>query len=203
MSSANAAAVTDAAPKPGSKKKLVIIAAAVAALLAAGGGGFAYVSMKKAAAAAEAEEGADAAPAPQQAKRIDRGAPPAFVALEPFVVNLADRDQERYAQIGITLELDDAKVGEDVKTYMPAIRNGILMILAHKTSPELLSREGKEKFAREVQRESARQLGVQIDDDEADEADAAASAAPKKSTRKRAPAPNPVRSVNFSSFIIQ
>ena len=30
---------------------------------------------------------------------------PAFVPLDPFTVNLADREAERYAQVGITLEL--------------------------------------------------------------------------------------------------
>ena len=40
-----------------------------------------------------------------------------------FTVNLADRDAERYAQLGVTLELDDTKTGDLVKAYMPAIRN--------------------------------------------------------------------------------
>jgi flagellar FliL protein len=38
-----------------------------------------------------------------------------FVPLEPFTVNLADREAERYAQIGMTLEIEDAKVGDQIK----------------------------------------------------------------------------------------
>ena len=45
---------------------------------------------------------------------------------------------------------------------MPAIRNAILMILAHKTSNELLSREGKEQLAPEILREAVRPMGIEI-----------------------------------------
>ena len=43
-----------------------------------------------------------------------KGLPPVFVELDPFTVNLADKESERYAQIGLTLEIDDAKTGEDL-----------------------------------------------------------------------------------------
>ncbi|MGY0197774.1 flagellar basal body-associated FliL family protein [Leptothrix sp. BB-4] len=202
MSAAAAPAAGDAPAKKGSKKMLII---AIAAVLLLGGGGAAFFLMKKK--AAEAEDGeevaADAghakaaahAPAPKAAKH-DPGHPPTYVALDPFVVNLADRESERYAQIGMTLEVDDPKFAEQMKGYMPAIRNGILMILAHKTSTELLSREGKETLAEEVMRESVRPMGIEIDPPE-HEADAS------KKKRKRAPVYNPVTQVHFSSFIIQ
>ena len=45
---------------------------------------------------------------------------------------------------------------------MPAIRNAILMILAHKTSHELLERAGKEQLAAEILRETVRPLGITI-----------------------------------------
>ena len=45
---------------------------------------------------------------------------------------------------------------------MPAIRNTILMVLAHKTSTELLDRDGKEKLAAEIMREAVRPLGIEI-----------------------------------------
>jgi flagellar FliL protein len=47
--------------------------------------------------------------------------PPTFVDLEPFTVNLAYKDMERYAQVGVTLEVDDAKFAEEMKAYMPSI----------------------------------------------------------------------------------
>lgn len=200
--SAAAAPAGDAPAKKGSKKLIIIIVAVV--LLLVVGGGAAFFLMKKKGADAEGDdaeaEGGHApaaahAPAPKPRKH-DTGHPPTYVALDPFVVNLADRDSERYAQIGMTLEVDDPKFAEEMKGYMPAIRNAVLMILAHKTSVELLQRDGKEKLAEEVMREAVRPLGIEIEADEHDESGA-------KKKRKRAPVYNPVQQVLFSSFIIQ
>ena len=58
----------------------------------------------------------------------------------------------------------DAKTnsaGERIKLFMPAIRNNILMVLAHKRSSDLLEREGKEKLAAEVLHETERALGLE------------------------------------------
>lgn len=203
MSAAAAAPAGDASPKKGSKK-LVIIIVAVLLLLVLGGGAAAFFLMKKNSAEDE-EEGADAgaghakaaaqAQAAKPAKR-DPTKPPTYVPLDPFVVNLADRDQERFAQIGITLEVDDPKFAEELKGFMPAIRNGILMTLAHKTAAELLEREGKEKLAEEVMREAVRPLGIDIDEEDDEPA-------PGKKKRRKQPVYNPVQQVHFSSFIIQ
>ncbi len=205
-----------AAPKNG-KKKLIIIIAAVLLVVMAGGGAAVFMMKKKAAAeaaAAEAEDSGDAPAeeAPAEHKKDEHKAPPVFVPLDPFVVNLADRDAERFAQIGVTLQVEDAKFAEEIKLYMPAVRNGVLMVLAHKTSKELLERSGKEKLAAEIMRESVRPMGINIVAEEeeppadAEAADANADEKPKakKKKKKKAPAEhNPVLSVNFSSFIIQ
>lgn len=206
------------APKKG-KKKLIIIIAAVLLVVLAGGGAAVYMMKQKAAAAeaaaAEGEDGEDVAPDQEEhAKKDEHKGPPVFVPLDPFVVNLADRDTERYAQIGITLQIDEAKFADELKLYLPAVRNGILMVLAHKTSKELLERSGKERLAAEIMREAVRPMGIIIplDDEEAaaPEHDAAvdpdAEEAPKPKKKKKKKAPevhNPVTSVNFSSFIIQ
>ena len=215
-------AAEGAAPKKG-KKKLIIIIAAVLLVVLAGGGAAVFMMKKKAdaeaAAAAEAEDGdaeasADADPKDHggsHAKKDEKKGPPVFVPLEPFVINLADRDVERFAQIGITLQVDDAHAADEVKAYMPAVRNGVLMVLAHKTSKELLERTGKEKLAAEIMREAVRPMGIIIEppeDEEAASADENADAADKpkakaKKKKKKEPEHNPVVGVNFSSFIIQ
>ena len=166
---AHGAEAAAAAPPAKGKKKLIIIIAAVLLLALAGGGGALFCMKKKAAeaaAAAEAEgedgEAAGAHGAEKDGKH-DAAHPPTFVPLEPFVVNLADKETDRYAQIGITLEIDDAKFAEQLKAYMPAIRNGILMVLAHKTSAELLERKGKEALADEIMRETVRPLGIEVE----------------------------------------
>ena len=61
-------------------------------------------------------------------------------------------------------------MADQLKAYMPAIRNGVLMVLASKTSQELLTRKGKEKLADEIMREAVRPLGIELaseDDEEA------------------------------------
>ena len=205
------AGAAPAAPKKGKKKLIIIVAVAV--LLLGGGGGAALYIMKQkaaeAAAAAAAEDGdaEEAAPAHAAAAHVDPKHPPTFVPLDPFVVNLADKESERYAQIGITLEVDDAKFADSMKVFMPAIRNGILMVLAHKTSQELLQRSGKEALAAEILRESVRPMGIEIDDPEHEddaEATAAAETKAKKKKKKKKPVEhNPVQKVHFSNFIIQ
>lgn len=189
---------TDAAPvaKPG-KKKLIIILAAAAVILAGAGGGVVYV-LKKQAAERAALAGEDGAEVEHDAEKAD-AAVPTFVPLDPFTVNLADREAERYAQVGVTLGVVDSKVPDLIKTYMPVIRNNILMVLAHKTSAELLERGGKDQLAEEIKREVSRAMGVNVPDAGAVDAGAADGA----TTKARAKTPPPVHTVYFSNFIIQ
>lgn len=216
MSTAATATEAPAAPAKG-KKKLIIIIAAVLAVVLIGGGAGAYFMMKKSAAAAEAaaaegEDGGDAhagdhAPAKGGGKK-DAAHPPVFVPLDPFTVNLADREAERYAQIGITLEIDDAKVGEQIKAFMPAIRNNILMAIADRTAGELMGRDGKTKLAQRVARETSRALGYTVEEEPTEEAAATEDehAPAKKSAKKKKKGgsePLPVKAVHFSNFIIQ
>jgi len=204
-----AAAAADAVPaKSGGKKKLVLMVA-VAALVLGGGGVGALVYMKKQKAAAEAAaedaDGESAAPAKREKKK-EKGEKPVFIPMDPFVVNLADHDSDRYAQIGIVLEVPDEHAGEEIKTYLPAIRNNILLLLAHKSSADLSGGDGKELLARQIRRESLRAMGEDVDeDDDAPAAEGASAAAPakKKKTKKAAEDNAPIRSVQFSSFIIQ
>lgn len=179
----------DAQPAGKGKKKLILIAAAAAlVLLLVAGGGAAWWVMKKPAKADEDAELAEADPEPQveekavKKKKDDKKQAPVFLPLEMFTVNLADREAERYAQVGVTLELADAKTGDQLKAYMPVIRNDILMLLAHKKAAELQERAGKVALAREIRRAAMKSLA---EDDTELEEDAA------------------VRAVHFSSFIIQ
>ena len=204
MSAAAAEAPVAAVPKAGGKKKLIIIIAAVL-LLVLGGGGAAFFLLKKKQAVGEDEDDGGHAPAAAHAKaEVKAGAAPVFVPLDPFTVNLADRDSERYAQVGITLEIEDAKTGEQLKAYMPAIRNNILMLLARKTAAELLSPEGKTKLALDIQRESLKPLGIEVENDTADETAAADESAKNMSKKKKkAPLSYPVKAAHFSNLIVQ
>lgn len=209
-----------APPAKKGKKKLIIIIAAIVVLLAAIGGGVAVFMAKKkaaeAAALAENESTDDAAVQGEEHAKVDMNHPPVFVPLEPFIVNLADKDSDRYAQIAVTLQVADAKFAEQIKTFMPAVRNSILMVLAHKTSHELLERSGKQALAEEIMREAVRPMGIHIEaPPQAAEKEAAPAstekaadkdggdAAKKKKPAAKEPVTNPIQQVHFANFIIQ
>lgn len=195
-------AAAEAAPAPkGGNKKLIIIIVAVLVLVLAGGGA-AMMLMKKGADTEEVDD-EDGAPAPKKkAAATAPRKPPTFVPLDPFTVNLADRDADRYAQVGITLEIQDAAVDAQIKAFMPVIRNNILLALSDQKATDLMGREGKARLAVRIQRETSRALGVEIAaEEETEEAEEAAPASKKR--RRRAEPELPITAVHFSNFIIQ
>ena len=107
---------------------------------------------------------------------------------------------------------------DQIKGYMPAVRNAILLVLAQKSARDLLGRTGKEELADEIRREAVRPMGIEIAAPEpvtpapvaASAAAATASGAdevptrPSRVARKRGETTrSPVVQVHFSSFIIQ
>ena len=178
---------------PPKSKKLMLLGGIVLLVLLLAGGAAWYFLSKKSAADQDVEEVVHVAP---------KG-PPTFLPLDNMIVNLADPGGEKVAQVGITLELADAKATEKVKMYLPSIRSGILLLISQRTAEELLLIEGKEKLAVDILREASRPFG---------EADAShstakpkkdAGKAKKKNVDKAATDENPIRGVHFSSFIVQ
>ena len=146
------------APAPKKKGKLLIIIVSLVLVLG-GGGGAAWFFLGQ----GDKEKSADAehAGADEQHAAADdekpfrprvkkKGEPPVFADLEPFIFNLQDEDQDRFAQVGVTLELVDAEVTAELKQVEPAVRNAILMLLSSKTSDELLSVDGKLELADQI-----------------------------------------------------
>ena len=196
---APAAAAEDATPaKKKGGKKLLLIAVVVLVLLAVAAAA-AVVLLKKRQAANEEAEYEEEAAAAHAIAEVDLSKPPVFLPLDPFTVNLADKNVERYAQIGITLEVESPETAEKMKAFMPAVRSNILLLLAHKTSEDLLDRAGKERLAAEIMREAVRPMGIRLPEVEPADAEASAPA-----SKKRKPAvDSPVTRVHFSNFIIQ
>jgi flagellar protein FliL len=204
------APTVDAAPpksekpprRPLTKKKLVALLLGCV-LLALAIGGTTVVVLKKRAAAAAALAEAEGEPAAHHDERSKT--PPTYVPLEAFTVNLADKDAERFAQVGVTFELDDAHAVEQVKNYLPSIRNAILLLLAQQTSGELLGRPGKEALAQEIGRAATRAMGYDVPAEPA-AAEAATASEPAIANQRppRKPEPiGPIRRVHFANFIIQ
>lgn len=182
-------AVDANAAKPKSKKLLFIIGGVVVlALLAAGA---ALFVLKKN--TADHEEDEDGVVAEQSSH--DPKTPPTFLPLDSMVVNLADPGGNRFIQTSITLQLKDAQTGEDLKVYMPTIRNGILIQISQRTADEILTIQGKEKLATDIMGEIATVMGYET-------AQPGAEGAAGKKKRNKAAA-NPVQGVLFSSFIVQ
>jgi len=192
---------TAAEPKKSKKKLFLIIAVVAVLVLGLAGGAAVYYMKKKAAAEALAEAEADGTAAPKAQKR-DRKAKTAFVALETFTVNLADRDADRYAQVQLALELNDEGATQLVKNFMPIIRNNILLVLSHKMAAELLEKDGKIKLSEEIKLEVARALGMAPPETDSQSA-APNVAAAKGKSKAAAEDMSPVVGVHFSNFIIQ
>ena len=196
-----AEAATQEQPKKGGKK--VVVFALVGLLLAGGGGGAAWYFMKGKAAPHAEESQEEAKPAAAKA--------PAYLPLDTMVVNLADPGGERFAQLGITIELSEDKAADKIRSYLPSVRSSILLLVSQRTSEDLLTRQGKEKLAADIAVEVARPLGYAAEMETYAKAVAAAAATPASGAApaeppKRPPTReggNPVRGVLFSSFIIQ
>lgn len=195
--SSNAPAA-ESAIKPAKSKKLIIIGAVVVLLLVAAGSAAAWFLSRRQALPEDGEESA--------AKHAAPAVAPTFLPMDTMVVNLADGGGERFAQIGITLELADAKTADQIKQFMPSIRSGVLMLASQRTSEELLLREGKEKLAADILREVSRPLGFEVPaanehaDGQGDGEDKAGASRRKADAKGVS---NPVRRVLFSGFIIQ
>jgi flagellar FliL protein len=184
-----------AAPPAKGKKKLIVAVATVLALVLAAA---AALLVLKSRAGAE-DEGIDASATGSQREPLTAAQAPSYVPLEAFTVNLADRDADRYAQVAVVLELADPSHAEAIKAFMPAVRNNILMVLAHKTAAELMERDGKQRLALEIRRETARALGMEPPAEFADATAKGSTAA----ERRRHDLALPVRAVHFSTFIVQ
>lgn len=175
------------APPKKSKKLLIIILAAVLVVVLAGGGA-AFFLLKKSP-PPEDEEAAEETekPAKKKAAKKEKDAPPVFVNMEPFTVNLIPETGDQYLQVVLALELEDAHAEGDLKIRMPKIRNNVTLLLSSKKASELMPKEGKEKLAENLRDE----INSIIEP-------------PVKNKKGEFVAPEgPVKSVLFTSFIIQ
>lgn len=125
-------AVEDAPPKPKGKLKKIIIMG-VLALVLLGGGGFAYLLLFD-------------EPAPDKPKHVEK----TMMPLEPFLVNLADKDSRRYLKVKIDLEVDNEKAAKELEKAMPRIRDQLIFLLSSKSYQEIATPEGKHTLKKEI-----------------------------------------------------
>src|SRR5574343_888759 len=111
------------APPKKSKILLIIILAAVLVLFL--GGGAAFMLLKKSDHPEDGDEevAEETAKPKKKEKKKDHSAPPVFVSLEPFTVNLVPETGDQYLQVILSLELEDATEEPTLKAQMPKIRS--------------------------------------------------------------------------------
>jgi len=157
----------------GSKKKKVIMMAVIAVvLLGSVGGAATYFLAKKPASAKDAK------------KPAEKAAPPVFLALENFIVNLQTDVGDKYLQTAITLQVRNEEQLTYYKANMPQLRSRVLLLLSNKSSEELLTNEGKLKLEDDL----IKQIQLPYNNDEP---------TPKEAEERR------ILGVYFTSFMIQ
>lgn len=129
----------------GSKKKLFVMIGIAVALIAISIGGTVVALKVLSPPSPEGEAVAAAEPA------VTTLAPAIYYEMTPhFTINFNVKGRQRYLQAAITLLYRDPLLEELLKLHMPAIRNGLVMLLSAKDFDELQTAEGKETLREEA-----------------------------------------------------
>lgn len=129
---------TEAAPSPKKKRsKLLWLAPLVLLLTGVPAGTWFWMQHR---AAAKAEGGAEAAPKPDHS---------GVMALEPFTVNLADKETPRFLRINMSLVIDEGGEIEELKKdalKQARLRSSLLELLSQQMAEHLTSPDGKKEL---------------------------------------------------------
>jgi len=124
----------DAAAGGNPKKTLLLVIVATLLLALIGGGGAAWYFL------------AGSSSKSEQAKV----APPVYVTLDQFTVNLQPENGEQYLQVQFTLQVPNAEQAELIKANMALVRNRVLLLLSAKHASEINTVDGKRQLASEI-----------------------------------------------------
>lgn len=142
------AAKTDKKAAPAKSKKTLFIGVGVVVLALAGGG---WWFMGRASAAPVDGKEAE--------KAAEEGGDRALLAMEPFVVNLADEGGTHFLRTNIQLIIEakeeEAKLLEEKKVEIMPMRSAILELLAQQTAAVLVTPEGKEALKEAIKKRAA------------------------------------------------
>lgn len=142
----------DQGQKKRGRKKILLFA--FLALLVAGGGLAGYVLMAE-------EPGAGTEAQASQAPARHRVTMP----LEPFLVNLADKESRRYLKLKVELEVENDSAAKELEKSVPRLRDAVILLLSSKTYLDLASVEGKQRLKEEIrQRIRALPGGSRVND---------------------------------------
>ncbi|MGV8925399.1 MAG: flagellar basal body-associated protein FliL [Ewingella sp.] len=125
-----------------SKRPMLIILLVLVTLAACAAGGYAWWMLHNKTATSGSE----------QVKKNVPPAPPIFLALDTFTVNLqnADNNPDRVLYIGLTLRLSDEQNRTMLGEYLPEVRSRLLLLLSRQKSDDLASENGKQQLIAEI-----------------------------------------------------
>jgi flagellar FliL protein len=143
-------------------------------------------------------------------------APAIYFQMTPnFTINFNVNGRQRFLQAEITLMYRDPILEPVLKLHMPAIRNGLVMLLSNKNFDELQTKEGKELLKKEafdtvqgilVKEQQAALPKPEEDEDEDEEEaeeDEEDTKKDKKATEKEQPKVPGIEQVLFTNFVMQ
>lgn len=84
-------------------------------------------------------------------KEGEKGGSPLTFALEPFILNLADIDSNRYLKISITLEFDSPGTARQAEQRVPQIRDALILLMTSLTYGDIHSVAGKLTLQSDIQ----------------------------------------------------
>lgn len=153
----------DFGEEEGPKKSKVLIILIIVILLAllGGGGYYAYITFFQKPDAAEAPAEGEApkegeAPTGEEVKEMEKkeiAIQPGLgvmVPLEPFIINLANSQGNRFLKVTVTLELSSPEVHAEVNENVQKITDSILILLSSKSFEDVYSVQGKFKLKDEI-----------------------------------------------------
>jgi len=136
-------AADGAADEAKKKKKKLFMFIGLAVLLVLISVGATFFIVSKMMAPKHAEEGDESAAEASETV----AAPAIYYPLKPnFTVNFDVNGRQRFLQTELTLMYRDPDVLKTLELHMPAVRNGLVMLLSSQVFDELQTVEGKEKL---------------------------------------------------------
>ena len=72
------------------------------------------------------------------------------IEIQPFILNLADKEDNRFLRVSMSLGLGDESEEKPDTLFMTRVRSAVLSVLMTKTSAEVLSLEGKAALRKEM-----------------------------------------------------
>ena len=73
------------------------------------------------------------------------------LALDPFLVNLADQEEVRFVKTSFSLGLAEEPDETKMEMMVAAMRDSIITLLSSKTAEQILTPQGKEKLREQIQ----------------------------------------------------